>query len=91
MNADPGVGFNLYNGNPGAYYGGASFTFNSTGAMDAYINASGLHVAATLGVWGAAGPGAKPNMTGAKGGNAAVASILAALAAYGLVTDSSTA
>jgi hypothetical protein len=35
-------------------------------------------------------PIAKPTVTGAKGGNAAVASLLAALAAYGLVTDSTT-
>jgi hypothetical protein len=33
---------------------------------------------------------AKPTVTGAKAGNAALASLLTALAAYGLVTDSST-
>lgn len=36
-------------------------------------------------------PIAKPTVTGAKGGNAALASLLTALANYGLVTDSSTA
>jgi hypothetical protein len=36
-------------------------------------------------------PIAKPTVTGAKGGNTALASLLIALAAYGLVTDSSTA
>ena len=36
-------------------------------------------------------PIAKPTVSGAKGSNAALASLLAALAAYGLVTDSSTA
>ena len=36
-------------------------------------------------------PVAKPTVTGAKGGNAALASLLTALASYGLVTDSTTA
>ena len=36
-------------------------------------------------------PIAKPTVTGAKGSNAALASLLTALAAYGLVTDSSSA
>lgn len=35
-------------------------------------------------------PIAKPTVTGAKGGNAALASLMTALAAYGLVTDSTT-
>jgi hypothetical protein len=35
-------------------------------------------------------PVAKPTVTGAKGGNTALGSLLTALAAYGLVTDSST-
>ena len=36
-------------------------------------------------------PVAKPTVSGAKGSNAALASLLTALAAYGLITDSSTA
>jgi hypothetical protein len=36
-------------------------------------------------------PIAKPTVTGAKGSNAALASLMTALAAYGLVTDSTTA
>jgi hypothetical protein len=36
-------------------------------------------------------PIAKPTITGAKGSNAALASLLTALANYGLITDSSTA
>jgi hypothetical protein len=36
------------------------------------------------------GPPAKPTVTGAKGGNAALASLMTALAAYGLVTDTTT-
>ena len=35
-------------------------------------------------------PVAKPTVTGSKGANAALASLLTALAAYGLVTDSTT-
>jgi hypothetical protein len=44
----------------------------------------------TIGFNGA-GPVAKPTVTGAKNANPALASLLTALAAYGLVTDSSTA
>jgi hypothetical protein len=44
----------------------------------------------TVGFNGAA-PAAKPTVTGAKGSNAALASLLTALAAYGLVTDSTSA
>jgi hypothetical protein len=36
-------------------------------------------------------PIAKPTVTGSRGGNAAVLSMLAALSAYGLITDSTTA
>jgi hypothetical protein len=54
----------------------------STGAV-------ALH--SSLGVWNATPPASKPTVTGAKGSNAALASLLAALAAYGLITDSSTA
>lgn len=42
-----------------------------------------------IGFFGAA-PLSKPTVTGSKGGNAALASLLTALAAYGLITDSST-
>jgi hypothetical protein len=36
-------------------------------------------------------PAAKPTISGSRGGNAALASLLTALASYGLITDSSTA
>ena len=36
-------------------------------------------------------PIARPTVTGSRGGNAAVASLLTQLAAYGLITDSTTA
>jgi hypothetical protein len=45
----------------------------------------------SLGVWNATPPASKPSVTGAKGSNAALASLLTALAAYGLITDSSSA
>jgi hypothetical protein len=44
----------------------------------------------TVGFNGTA-PVAKPTVTGAKGSNAALASLLTALASYGLITDSTTA
>ncbi len=34
---------------------------------------------------------AKPTITGSRGGNAALASLLTALASYGIITDSTTA
>jgi hypothetical protein len=43
-----------------------------------------------LSAWGVAPPGAKPNVTGSKGANAALAALMTALVAYGLITDSTT-
>jgi hypothetical protein len=45
----------------------------------------------SFGVFGSSGPGAKPAVTGSRGGNAALASLLTALASFGLITDSTTA
>jgi hypothetical protein len=53
----------------------------------------GVQVATTgqaVGFYGTA-PGAKPTVTGSRGGNAALESLLSALAALGLITDSTTA
>ena len=44
-----------------------------------------------ISAWNATPPASKPTVSGAKGSNAALASLLTALAAYGLVTDSTTA
>jgi hypothetical protein len=49
-----------------------------------------LQIAGSVGFY-AAGPVAKQTVTGSRGANAALASLLTALAALGLVTDSSTA
>jgi hypothetical protein len=43
-----------------------------------------------LGVWAATPPSSRPAMTGAKGGNAALASVIALLVAYGFGTDGTT-
>lgn len=48
------------------------------------------HDGTTVGFYGAA-PAAKPTVTGSRGGNAALASLLTGLATLGLVTDSSSA
>lgn len=67
----------------------------STNAGDIEITSNGGKVeiarnsADTLGFY-AATPVAKPTVTGSKGGNAALASLLTALSSLGLVTDSST-
>lgn len=48
------------------------------------------HDGTTVGFYGAT-PVAKPTVTGAKGANAALASLLTALVSLGLITDSTTA
>ncbi|MFD1657006.1 hypothetical protein ACFSL4_01830 [Streptomyces caeni] len=48
------------------------------------------HLGTTLGFYGAT-PAARPTVTGSRGGNAALASLLTALATLGLITDSTTA
>jgi hypothetical protein len=50
-----------------------------------------LTVTKGVGVFATAPPAAKPTVTGSRAGNAALASLLTALASYGLITDSSTA
>jgi hypothetical protein len=49
-----------------------------------------LQLGKGLGVWRTPPPSSKPTVTGSKGGNAALASLLTALASYGLITDSTT-
>ena len=48
-------------------------------------------ISAGLGVWGHAPPGTQPTFSGAKGGNTALASVIAALVAAGIGLDSTTA
>jgi hypothetical protein len=48
------------------------------------------HLGTTLGFYGATAA-TKPTVTGSRGGNAALASLLTALATLGLITDSSSA
>lgn len=63
--------------------------YDATAAREALrLEASGT--AAMVGFYGGAAV-AKPTVTGSRGGNAALASLLSALASMGLVTDSSTA
>jgi hypothetical protein len=74
--------------------------------LDAYSDAgTSLHLAAvsiaratgavsltnSLGIFGTVPPATQPTITGAKGGNAALASLIAALVSYGLIIDSTTA
>jgi hypothetical protein len=48
-------------------------------------------ISAGLGVWGRTPPAAQPSFTGAKGGNTALASVIAALVAAGIGIDTTTA
>jgi hypothetical protein len=67
------------------------YTGNGTPTLRAAIlGAGGLRIDTTIGFNGTA-PLAKPTVTGSRGGNAALASLLTALASYGLVTDGTSA
>ena len=57
--------------------------------FSAYIDSEVTPTTALLSFYGAA-PTAKPTVAGSKGGNAALASLLTALATLGLITDSTT-
>jgi hypothetical protein len=50
-----------------------------------------LFLSGGIGAFGSAPPAAKPSVTGSRGGNAALASLITALASYGLITDNTTA
>jgi len=73
--------------NTGTLLGNALVVTRLTGLVQC---AFGLQVTGNSGFNGTA-PIAKPSISGSRGGNAALASLLTALASYGLVTDGSTA
>lgn len=95
---DGSVTWNVYSGT------GGRFSLESSGGAVLHIVDSGAarfggaleidgaldHDGTTLGVFAAA-PAVKQTVTGSRGGNAALASLLTALATYGLVTDNSIA
>jgi hypothetical protein len=76
-------------------YGGTSsiiHAFNSSGTATATITATGgLKMLQGIGLFNGTPVTAKPTLTGAKGSNAALASVIAALVAYGMATDTTTA
>jgi dipeptidyl aminopeptidase/acylaminoacyl peptidase len=69
--------------------GRAVFTVYDTAARE-FMRADGTGTAAAIGFLGAAAI-ARPIVSGSRGGNAALASLLTALATLGLITDSTTA
>jgi len=71
-------------GNPGTGSGGSVQIQNSSGLARIQVNDIGI------GFFGGTTT-AKPTVTGSRGGNAALASLLTALATLGLLTDSTTA
>jgi hypothetical protein len=86
-----GMWFGNTTGSTFSWYSGTSVTatLNQAGTMSI---TGAMLMANTLGVFNAASPPAtRPVVSGAKGSNAALASLLTALASYGLVTDSTTA
>jgi hypothetical protein len=54
------------------------------------LDPAGARFHQSVGVWNTAPPAIKPVVSGSRGGNVALTSLLTALASYGLVTDSST-
>jgi hypothetical protein len=95
---DTSTGLTFYNGGAGNIYG-IGLTSGRvnyvTGASAAHVFVSGAADRLTITGTGMGFNGtpavAKPTVTGAKGSNAALASLITALAGYGLVTDSTTA
>lgn len=65
-------------------------TYFSVSGTTIIINGALDHDGSTAGFFGAT-PAAKPTVTGSRDGNAALASLITALATLGLVTDSTTA
>jgi hypothetical protein len=72
----------------GANQGNAIYVARADGLVTL---GAGLKVTTGLSAWAATPPAAKPTVSGAKGSNAALGSLLAALVSYGLVTDTTTA
>jgi hypothetical protein len=64
---------------------GAALNLAWTTANGIVVGGSGQRIA----FYGAS-PIAKPSVSGSRGGNAALASIITALSAYGLITDTTT-
>ena len=85
-----GNGFNIQAGRVNLISSSATYFVNGTTDI-APVWSDGLHLVKGFGVFGSTIPDSKPTVTGSKGANAALASLLTALASYGLVTDSSTA
>ncbi len=72
------------------FHDGTDANFAMTGTTDLNITGCDVAIGGDIGFYGTA-PATKPTVTGSRGGNAALASLLTALAGQGLITDSSTA
>jgi hypothetical protein len=76
-------------GVPAIAFGSAQDTVIYRGAANQVKTDDDLLVGGNIGFYGTS-PAAKPTVTGSRGGNAALASLLTGLAGLGLLTDSST-
>ena len=84
-------GFNLTAGRINYVSGAATvhtFIVGSTDTMS--VGSTGMRVIGNVGFYNTA-PVAKPTVSGAKGSNAALGSLIAALVSQGLITDTTTA
>lgn len=84
--AAAGTTFTL--GGDGVLERSSAFTLRAQNNL--HVGSTLQHNGANLGFYGG-GPTTQPTVTGSRGGNAALASVLTGLAAMGLVTDSTTA
>jgi phosphatidylserine decarboxylase len=78
-----------FGGVPAIAFGSAQDTVIYRGAANQVKTDDDLLVGGNIGFYGTS-PAAKPTVTGSRGGNAALASLLTGLAGLGLLTDSST-
>jgi hypothetical protein len=72
-----------------AMEGGGTITLTGNNTIACNATRIGTNNTETIGFWGAT-PIARPTVTGAKAGNAALTSLITQLAAAGLITDSTT-
>lgn len=66
-------------------------TYTDGGVIRAFVDRVRFSRQGGIGFYGIAAPSSRPAVTGSRGGNAALASLLTALNACGLITDSTTA
>jgi hypothetical protein len=87
-----GIGINTYGGSVNlTASAGSAIAWFAGGTQLGYLLSSGITVAGGIGIHGAGASATKPTVSGAKGGNAALSSLIATMAGYGFFIDGTTA